>query len=58
MSCFAGYSRTSWVVIEQKSGPHIEHTCGKATSKIYTRLTDPDRLRTPRFGPRKARRRS
>jgi len=27
--------------------------CGKATSEILTRLTDSDKLRSPRFGPRK-----
>ena len=27
--------------------------CGKAMSEIYTRLSDPDKLRAPRFGPRK-----
>lgn len=27
--------------------------CGKATSELYTRLTDPVELRPPRYEPRK-----
>jgi len=27
--------------------------CGKATSEIFTRLTDLEKLRSPRSGPRK-----
>jgi hypothetical protein len=36
-----------------QSGAFMCAKCGKATSELYTRLTDPRELRPSRYGPRK-----